>query len=65
MPRLTSMRSRSHCCRMQRDKFQLDWVRLAGSLIACNHRCDPGRENKVLVSILFLIGGFHFDHLYK
>jgi hypothetical protein len=65
MPCLTSTRSRSHCCRMQRDKFHVDWVRLACNLIACNHICDPGRENKVLVSILFLILGFHFDHLYK
>jgi hypothetical protein len=31
----------------------VDWVRLAGNLIACNHRCDLGHENKVLVSILF------------
>jgi hypothetical protein len=34
-------------------------------LIACNLRCDPRRENKFLVPILFLEGGFHFDHLYK
>jgi hypothetical protein len=34
-------------------------------LIACNLGCDPQRENKVLVPILFLIGGFYFDHLYK
>jgi hypothetical protein len=34
-------------------------------LIACNLGCDPRRENKVLVPILFLIGGFYFDHLYK
>jgi hypothetical protein len=33
----------------------VDWVRLAGNLIACNLRCDPRRENKVLVPILFLI----------
>jgi hypothetical protein len=41
------------------------WVRLASSLIACNLRCNPQRENKVLVPILFLIGGFYLDHLYK
>jgi hypothetical protein len=34
-------------------------------LIACNLGCDPRCENKVLVPILFLIDGFHFDHLYK
>jgi hypothetical protein len=34
-------------------------------LIACNLRCDPWRGNKVLAPILLLIGGFHFDHLYK
>jgi hypothetical protein len=43
----------------------VDWVRLASSLIACNLGCNPRRENKVLVPILFLIGGFHLDHLYK
>jgi hypothetical protein len=43
----------------------VDWVRLAISLIACNLGCDPRCENKVLVPILFLIGGFHLDHLYK
>jgi hypothetical protein len=43
----------------------VDIGRLASSLIACNLRCDPLRENKVLVPILFLIGGFHFNHLYK
>jgi hypothetical protein len=43
----------------------VDWVRLVSSLIACNIRCNPRRENKVLVPILFLIGGFHLDHLYK
>jgi hypothetical protein len=43
----------------------VDWVRLASSLIACNLGCDPRRENKVLVPILFLIGGVHLDHLYK
>jgi hypothetical protein len=34
-------------------------------LIAGNLGCDPRHENKVLVSILFLIGRFHFDHLCK
>jgi hypothetical protein len=34
-------------------------------LIACNLGCNPRHENKILVPILFLIGGFHFDHLYK
>jgi hypothetical protein len=43
----------------------MDWVRLAGNLIACNLGCDPRREKKVLMPILFLIGRFHFDHLYK
>jgi hypothetical protein len=43
----------------------VDWVRLASRLIDCNLRCDPRRENKVLVPILFLIGGLHLDHLYK
>jgi hypothetical protein len=43
----------------------VDWVRLASSLIACNLGCDPWHANKVLVPILFLIGGFHLDHLYK
>jgi hypothetical protein len=43
----------------------VDWVRLASRLIACNLRCNPRRENKDLVQILFLIGGFHLDHLYK
>jgi hypothetical protein len=43
----------------------VDSVRLANSLIACNLRCDPRRENKVLMLILFLIGRFHLDHLYK
>jgi hypothetical protein len=43
----------------------VDWVRLTSSLIACNLGCNPRRENKVLVPILFLIGGFHLDHLYK
>jgi hypothetical protein len=43
----------------------VDWVRLASSLIACNLECDPRCENKVLMPILFLIGGFHLDHLYK
>jgi hypothetical protein len=43
----------------------VDWVRLASSLIACNLGCDPWRENKVLVPILFLIDGFHLDHFYK
>jgi hypothetical protein len=43
----------------------VDWVRLASSLIAYNLGCDPRQENKVLVPILFLIGGFHLDHLYK
>jgi hypothetical protein len=38
---------------------------LAGNLISCNLGCDPRRENKVIVANLFLIGGFHFDHLYK
>jgi hypothetical protein len=39
------------------------WVRLASSLVACNLKCNPWRENKVLVPLLFLIGGFHFSHL--
>jgi hypothetical protein len=43
----------------------VDSVRLASSLIACNLGCDPWCENKVLVPFLFLIGGFHLDHLYK
>jgi hypothetical protein len=43
----------------------VDWVRLASSLIAYNLRCNPWRENKILVPILFLIGRFHLDHLYK
>jgi hypothetical protein len=34
-------------------------------MIACNIGCDPRHGNKVLVPILFLIGGFYFDHLYK
>jgi hypothetical protein len=34
----------------------VDWVSLASCLIACNLGCDPQRENKVLVPILFLIG---------
>jgi hypothetical protein len=34
-------------------------------MIACHLGCDPQRENKVLMPILFFIGGFHFDHLYK
>jgi hypothetical protein len=38
---------------------------LASSLVACNLECIPRRENKVLVPILLLIGGFHLDHLYK
>jgi hypothetical protein len=33
--------------------------------MACNLGCNPRRENKILVPILFLIGGFHLDHLYK
>jgi hypothetical protein len=41
------------------------WVRLASSLIAYNLRCNLRHENKVLVPILFLIGRFHQDHLYK
>jgi hypothetical protein len=32
---------------------------------ACNLGCDLRCENKVLVPILFLIGGFYFNHLYK
>jgi hypothetical protein len=43
----------------------VDWVRLASSLIAWNLGCNPWRDNKVLLPILFLIGGFHLDHLYK
>jgi hypothetical protein len=43
----------------------VDWVRLASSLISCNLICDPRCENKVVVPILFLIGRFHLDHLYK
>jgi hypothetical protein len=65
MPCLVLMRTMSHHYRMRRDKFGVDWVRLAGNLIACNLGCDPWRENKVLVPILFLIGVFYFDHLYK
>jgi hypothetical protein len=34
-------------------------------LIAYNLRCDLHHENKVLVPILFLIGEFHFDYMYK
>jgi hypothetical protein len=34
-------------------------------MIACNLGCDPWHVNKVLVPILFLIGMFYFDHLYK
>jgi hypothetical protein len=41
----------------------VDWVRLASSLVACNLGCNPQRENKVHVPILFLIGRFHLDHL--
>jgi hypothetical protein len=41
------------------------YVGLASNLIACNLGCKPRHENKVLVPILFLIGGFHLDHLYK
>jgi hypothetical protein len=33
------------------------WVRLASSLIACNLECSPWCENKVLVPLLFLVGG--------
>jgi hypothetical protein len=43
----------------------VDWVRLASSLIACNLGCDPQCKNKVLMPILYLIGKFHLDHLYK
>jgi hypothetical protein len=43
----------------------VDWVRLASGLIACNLGCDSRCENKVIVPILFLIGGSHLDHLYK
>jgi hypothetical protein len=43
----------------------VDWVRLAGSLVACNLECDPRYENKVLMPILFLIDRFHLDHVYK
>jgi hypothetical protein len=43
----------------------VDWVRLESRLIACNLGCNPWRENKVLMPILFLIGGFHLDHLCK
>jgi hypothetical protein len=39
-------------------------VRLASRLIACNFKCNPWCENKVLVPLLFLIGGFHFSHLF-
>jgi hypothetical protein len=38
-------------------------VRLASSLVACNLKYNPWRENNVLVPLLFLIGGFHFSHL--
>jgi hypothetical protein len=34
-------------------------------MVACNLGCKPQHENKVLVPILFLIGGFYFIHLYK
>jgi hypothetical protein len=37
---------------------------LASSFITCNLECNPWRENKVLVPLLFFIGGFHFSHLY-
>jgi hypothetical protein len=43
----------------------VDWVRIASRLIGCNLRCNPRCENTILVPILFLIGGFHLDHLYK
>jgi hypothetical protein len=43
----------------------VDWIGLASSLIACNLGCNLRHENKVPVPILFLIGGFHLDHLYK
>jgi hypothetical protein len=49
----------------RKTNFERAWVRLASSLIACNLGCDPRRDNKVLAPILFLVGGFHFDHLYK
>jgi hypothetical protein len=39
------------------------YVRLVTSLIACNLKCNPWHENKVLVPLLFLIGGFYFSHL--
>jgi hypothetical protein len=50
-----------------REETNFEWakVRQASILIACNLRCDPRRENKVLLPILFLISGFHFDHLCK
>jgi hypothetical protein len=38
-------------------------VRLASSLVTYNLKCNPWHENKVLVSLLFLIGRFHFSHL--
>jgi hypothetical protein len=65
MPCLAPMRTRSHRYRMQEPNFDWIQVRLASSLIACNLGCNPRRENKVLMPILFLIGIFHFDHLYK
>jgi hypothetical protein len=65
MPCLAPMRTRSHRYRMQESNFDWIHVRLASSLIAYNLGCNPRRENKVLMPILFLICIFHFDHLYK
>jgi hypothetical protein len=39
-------------------------VRLASSLIGYNLGRNPWCENKILEPLLFLIGGFHFGHLY-
>jgi hypothetical protein len=36
---------------------------LTSSLVAYNLKCNPWCENKVLVLLLILIGGFHFSHL--
>jgi hypothetical protein len=34
-------------------------VQLATSLIACNLKCNPWHENKVLTAPFCLLGGFH------
>jgi hypothetical protein len=38
---------------------------LASSLISCNYGCNLWQENKILVPLLLLIGGFHFSNLCK